>query len=113
MTRPRRLLSVAHSYVVTMNRRLAHEMALLDRSGWEVTAVAPTYFRGSNDLRPVALETGSEPCRVEPVRAYLTGRVHVFFYGWRLRTLLRAGWDLIHCWEEPYILAGGQVAWWK
>ena len=21
-------------------------------------------------------------------------------------------WDLVHCWEEPYIVAGGQVAWW-
>jgi glycosyltransferase involved in cell wall biosynthesis len=44
--------------------------------------------------------------------AYLTRRVHVFFYGRRLRTVLRAGWDVVHCWEEPYILAGAQVAWW-
>jgi glycosyltransferase involved in cell wall biosynthesis len=113
MTRPRRLLSIAHSYVVAMNRRLAHEMARADGSAWEVTAVAPTWFHGSRDLRPVRLETrGPEPCCVEPVNAYLTGLVHVFFYGRRLRALLREPWDLVHCWEEPYILAGGQVAWW-
>jgi glycosyltransferase involved in cell wall biosynthesis len=46
------------------------------------------------------------------VPAYLTRRVHVFLYGRGLRGLLGQGWDMVHCWEEPYILAGGQVAWW-
>jgi glycosyltransferase involved in cell wall biosynthesis len=113
MTRPRRLLSIAHSYAVAMNRRLAHEMARLRGGSWQVTAVAPSYFYGSNDLRPVRFEpVAGEPCRVEAVPAYLTGRVHVFVYGWRLRSLLAEGWDLVHCWEEPYVLVGGQVAWW-
>jgi glycosyltransferase involved in cell wall biosynthesis len=113
MTRPRRLLSLAHSYVVSMNRRLAHEMSRAGGGSWEVTAVAPTYFQGARDLRPVRFERGAdEPCRVEAVPAYLTGRVHVFFYGRRLRSLLAEPWDLVHCWEEPYILVGGQVAWW-
>src|SRR5262249_14023240 len=35
---------------------------------------------------------------------------HVFLYGGRLRALLREDWDVVHAWEEPYILAGGQVA---
>jgi glycosyltransferase involved in cell wall biosynthesis len=113
MKRPRRLLSIAHSYVVTMNRRLAHELAQADGNRWEVTAVAPTYFHGSNDLRPVHLEPGEgEPSRLAPVNAYLTSRVHVFLYGWKLRSIMAEPWDLIHCWEEPYILVGGQVAWW-
>jgi glycosyltransferase involved in cell wall biosynthesis len=113
MTRPRRLLSIAHSYVVAMNRRLAHEMARADGGAWEVTAVAPTYFHGLRDLRAVTLErNGPEPCRLEAVPAYLTGRAHIFCYGGRLRSLLREPWELIHCWEEPYILVGGQVAWW-
>jgi glycosyltransferase involved in cell wall biosynthesis len=112
-TRPRRLLSIAHSYVVGMNRRLAHEMARVGGNSWEVTAVAPTLFHGSNDLRTVRLEPeGSESCRLVAVNAYLTSRVHVFLYGRRLRSLLAEGWDVVHCWEEPYILAGGQVAWW-
>jgi phosphatidylinositol alpha-1,6-mannosyltransferase len=33
-------------------------------------------------------------------------------YERRLRELLHQGWDLVHCWEEPYILCGGQVAMW-
>jgi glycosyltransferase involved in cell wall biosynthesis len=114
MSRPRRLLSIAHSYVVTMNRRLAHELAKVDGQRWEVTAVAPTYFAAGRDLRAVTLEaTAPEPCQLVPVRAFLTNRIHVFFYGWRLHSLLATRWDLIHCWEEPYILVGGQVAWWS
>lgn len=111
--RPRRLLSVAHSYVVGMNRSLAHEMARCGGAAWEVTAVAPKYFHGGNDLRPVRLEPADpEPCRLVPVDAYFTRRVHAFLYGRRLRSVLAEGWDVVHCWEEPYILAGGQVAWW-
>jgi glycosyltransferase involved in cell wall biosynthesis len=112
-TRPRRIVSIAHSYVVTMNRRLAHELARADGNRWEVTAVAPTCFHGHRDLRSVHLQAApDEPCRLVPVPAYLTNRVHVFLYGWRLRSLLSEPWDLVHCWEEPYILVGGQVAWW-
>jgi glycosyltransferase involved in cell wall biosynthesis len=110
--RTRRLLSLAHSYAVGMNRRLAHEMARAGSGTWEVVAAAPKYFHG-NDLRPVRLEVSAdEPCRVVALGAYLTRRVHVFLYGRHLRSVLREGWDVVHCWEEPYIFAGGQVAWW-
>ncbi len=115
MRRRRRLLSIGHSYVVTMNRRLAHEMARLGGDEWEITAVAPKYFRGVNDLRPAHLDSlalASEPCPVVAVDAYLTGRVHFFTYGWRLRSLLASPWDLVHCWEEPFVAAAGQIAWW-
>lgn len=113
MKRRRRLLSVAHSYVVTMNRRLVHELAVADPEGWEVTAVAPTFFQASNDLRPVRLSAQpDEPGRLLPVHAYGTGRVHTFVYGRPLRSLLAEPWDLVHCWEEPYIFAGAQTAWW-
>jgi glycosyltransferase involved in cell wall biosynthesis len=33
-------------------------------------------------------------------------------YGCQLKQILASGWDLVHCWEEPYILVGGQIAWW-
>jgi glycosyltransferase involved in cell wall biosynthesis len=113
MSRPRRLLSLAHSYAVAANRRLAHEMARAGAGRWEVTMAAPTYFHGRQDLRPVRLEPlPDEPCPLVPLSAYLTRHVHVFVYGGRLRGLLAESWDLIHCWEEPYILVGGQVAWW-
>ncbi len=108
-----KLLSIAHSYAVTHNRRLAHEMARVGRGTWEVTAVGPRFFHGGRDLHPVSLSRSpDESCRVIAVAAHLTRRVHVFFYGRQLRTLLGEGWDLVHCWEEPYILAGGQVARW-
>jgi glycosyltransferase involved in cell wall biosynthesis len=111
MTRPYRLLSIAHSYVVTLNRRLANEMARIGAGKWEVTAIAPTYFHGGRDLRAVALAAPTdEACRVIPVDAYLTRHVHVFFYGRQLLSLLSGQWDIIHCWEEPYVVAGGQVA---
>ena len=111
-SRPRRLLSIAHSYVVTLNRRLAHEMVRVEGEPWEVTAVAPTYFHGGRDLRPNTLERlPEEPCALVPVPAYLTRRVHFFFYGSRLCQLLAEPWDMVHCWQEPYILAGYQVAW--
>jgi glycosyltransferase involved in cell wall biosynthesis len=113
MSKTRRLVSIAHSYVVTLNRRLAHEIVKAGRGSWEVTAVAPAYFHGSRDLRPVTLEKpDGESCRTVAVRAFLTRYVHLFFYGTRLRDLLRQGADLVHCWEEPYVVAGGQVAWW-
>ncbi|MGH8011179.1 MAG: glycosyltransferase family 4 protein [Candidatus Binataceae bacterium] len=109
--KPRRLLTIAHSYVVALNRRLAHELARIGEGDWEVTAVAPSFFHG--DLGPIRLERrASDACHLEPMRALMTRRIHMFVYGARLRALLRQSWDLVHCWEEPYILAGGQIAWW-
>jgi hypothetical protein len=55
MSARRRLLSVAHSYVVALNRRLADEMARAGAGRWEVTAVAPEFMPG--DFRPISLET--------------------------------------------------------
>jgi glycosyltransferase involved in cell wall biosynthesis len=107
------LVTIAHSYGVALNRRLANEMAKVGGDDWEVTAVAPEFFHG--DLRPVPLErdpSGHEACRLEPVPVRLSSRMHVMLYGRRLRTLLREPWDVVHAWEEPYILAGGQIAWW-
>lgn len=107
----RRLLTIAHSYCVGLNRRLAHEMARAGADDWEVTAVAPEFFYG--DLRPIRTEPISgELCKLEIVPAYLTARIHFFCYGLKLHKILHQGFDLVHCWEEPYILAGGQIAWW-
>jgi glycosyltransferase involved in cell wall biosynthesis len=78
-----------------------------------VTAVAPAFYHA--DLRPLPLEpdpSGREPCRLEPVPVRLSKRPHVMLYGRRLRALLREPWDVVHAWEEPYILAAGQIAWW-
>ncbi len=107
----RRLLTVGHSYVVALNRRLADEMARAGAGRWEVTAVAPRFMVG--DLRPIWLEPlPKEADRLHPVRMYGSRFPHVMAYGRELRSLLRGGWDLVHMWEEPYVLAGFQVCRW-
>jgi glycosyltransferase involved in cell wall biosynthesis len=105
----RRLLTIAHSYVVALNRRLASEMA---RHGdWEVVAAAPTSYAG--DLGPIALEqNGDEGCRVVPVGVRRSQWPHLMGYGSDLRALLDGSWDVIHCWEEPYVLAAEQISRW-
>lgn len=111
MPSPRKLLSIGHSYVVALNRRLVNEIARIGQGEWEVTAIAPSFIHG--DLRPLHLETDSnEICTLEALPVYLSRHIHVMSYGWRLKQILQQGWDLVHCWQEPYIFAGGQVAWW-
>jgi glycosyltransferase involved in cell wall biosynthesis len=104
----RRLLSIGHSYVVGQNRRLAHEMAVAGAGEWDVTAVAPAWLAG--DLRDIALEPlEEERCRVLPL-AMALGRVpHLRQYR-GLAPILRQRWDVVHCWEEPYVAAAWQVA---
>ncbi len=73
-------------------------------------AAAPTFVHG--DLRPIALEHfPAEANRLIPVPA-VPGFTHVLLYGRTLRRLLAERWDMIHCWEEPFVVAGGQLAQW-
>src|SRR4051812_2978217 len=107
----RKLVSIAHSYAVALNRRLAHELAIRGKDDWEVTAIAPNYFHGSRDLRPVRFQDVKvEPVNVQVVPARLTRFVHLFTYGPKLRELLAQPWDIVHAWEEPFIFAGNQIA---
>lgn len=110
--RPRRLISIAHSYCVALNRRLAHEMARAGEGRWNVTAVAPQFFHG--DLRPVPLEEfPGELCRLEAVPVYFSKHIHLMLYGGHLREIMRGiEWNVVHCWEEPFIFAGGQIGRW-
>ncbi|MBW3572290.1 MAG: glycosyltransferase family 4 protein [Gemmatimonadetes bacterium] len=109
MSRPRRLLTLGHSYVVGTNRRLAQAIADAGAAEWDVTAAAPASFPG--DLGPIALRPAPGE-RVEPLSVRGAGRIHTMRYGRDLRELLRREWDVVHCWEEPFILAGAQVAAW-
>jgi glycosyltransferase involved in cell wall biosynthesis len=76
-----------------------------------VQVAGPAYYHG-NDLRPVTFAPlPGELCPASAIPAYLTRFVHVFFYGWKsLRRVVRGDWDVIHAWEEPYILAGAELA---
>jgi glycosyltransferase involved in cell wall biosynthesis len=104
----KRVLTISHSYVVGMNRRLADEMARQGNGRWSVTAAAPKSYHG--DLRPIVLERDAdEACEVRGLPAHLTRFPHLMFYG-GLRKLLAERWDMIHCWEEPYVTAGAQIA---
>jgi glycosyltransferase involved in cell wall biosynthesis len=105
----KRLLTIAHSYVVGLNRRLAHEMAVQGRGDWEVTAVAPQRYVG--DLRDITLEpVPDEACRLEAVPVHCDRVPQLMFYGRGLRATLRERWDVVHCWEEPYVAAAFQIA---
>ncbi len=108
MAAERRLLTVGHSYVVAENRRLAHEMALQGKGKWHVTAVAPASFRG--DLRQVECEPiVNEACELRRVPVRLDRSPHFMWYG-GLRQAMSGTWDVVHCWEEPYVFAGAQIA---
>lgn len=107
--RRRRLLTIGHSYCVGMNRRLAHEIA---RTGeWDVTVAGPARFRGDFAVHAMTREA-DEPCALVPLPTYAARTVHTMLYGLPLRTLLQQPWDLVHCWEEPYVAAAAQVAAW-
>jgi glycosyltransferase involved in cell wall biosynthesis len=107
--RLRRLLTIGHSYVVAQNRRLAHEMAVQGAGEWDVTVAAPARMRG--DLRTIDLEPiAGEASTLVPLPVRFGGHSHLRFYGPGARRLLRQPWDVVHCWEEPYVLAAAQIA---
>ena len=86
-------------------------MSKVGAGKWEVTVAAPSFFHG--DLEPIRTERfAGERAILELLPTYLSAHPHLFFYGGRLRKLLDDTWDIVHCWEEPYVLAGGQVAYW-
>jgi len=75
-----------------------------------VTAVGPVRLPG--DLREIPFEPIVEDAsRAIPVPVWLGAHPHLRFYGRGLRRLLRhERWDVVHCWEEPYVVAAAQVA---
>jgi glycosyltransferase involved in cell wall biosynthesis len=107
MTARRRLLTIAHSYCVELNRRLPQEIAR--RGDWEVTAVAPSRFRGDFGWHTTT-SLPEELCRVVPVPVHFGRRVHTMLYGAKLARLLQEPWDVVHCWEEPYVASAAQIA---
>lgn len=108
MPAERSILTIGHSYVVSENRRLAHEMAVQGRGRWRVTAIAPRRYRGDMgpiQARPQAGEASE--LRMVPVRF---DRVPHFMRYTGLTRAMEGRWDLVHAWEEPYVAAGAQIA---
>ena len=107
----KRLLTIGHSYVVRRNRELAHALARAGGDDWEVNAVAPLHFPG--DFGALQLNVANESgLRVHGVDVKLAHRIHLMRYHKALKKLLQQHWDVVHCWEEPFIVAGAQVARW-
>jgi glycosyltransferase involved in cell wall biosynthesis len=105
----RRLLTIGHSYCVRRNRELAEAIGAAGRGEWEVTVLAPDAFPG--DLGPIETRRDAdERCSLLTVPVHAARWIHVMRYGRGLRDALRQSWDVVHCWEEPYIVSGAQVA---
>jgi glycosyltransferase involved in cell wall biosynthesis len=105
----KRLLTIGHSYIVEQNRRLAHEIARAGRDEWEVTVAAPRSIAGEPHVTSLSV-SDDEPCPVTPLSLRLGGHPHARFYSGGLRALLRQRWDVVHVWQEPYVLAAAQIA---
>jgi glycosyltransferase involved in cell wall biosynthesis len=90
---------------------MVNEMARLGRDRWEISVVAPEFFPG--DLGPIRFE--AQPAEIVAIRSmpvHFAKRIHWMLYSRQLKGVLQQSWDLVHCWEEPYILSAAQVAWW-
>lgn len=108
MPAERSLLTIGHSYVVTENRRLAHEMAVQGGGRWRVMAIAPERYRG--DLGPIhARRAAGEASDLRAVPVHFDRFPHFMRYA-GLGRVMEGQWDLVHAWEEPYIAAGAQIA---
>lgn len=84
-------------------------MAAQGAGEWEVTAVAPARLQG--DLRYIELEPiVHESCSLVPIGMRFGSHPHLRMYTTQLSSILRQQWDLVHMWEEPYVIAAGQIA---
>ena len=104
-----KILTIGHSYVVALNRRLCRALGQME--GVSVTVAAPAFLKG--DLRPIALEmVDDEPYELVPIRFRESRFPQLSRWDGRaLRALLnREPWDIVHAWVEPYVVAGFQIA---
>jgi glycosyltransferase involved in cell wall biosynthesis len=84
-------------------------MAVQGSGEWQVTTAAPARLQG--DLRYIELEPiANEADTVVPITLRFGSHPHLRMYGSKLRSLLQQPWDVVHGWEEPYVMASAQIA---
>lgn len=105
----KRLLTIGHSYCVGLNRRLAWALAETAGPEWEVHVAAPDRFPGDLSWIETQAEAG-EPFKLHKLGVRFGKRIHFMHYGSGAKELFKQPWDLVHAWEEPYILVGSQLA---
>jgi len=95
-----------------MNRRVLEAISREGGKKWEVVAVTPGSYHA--DFRWMRADPASPDAhfRLETVPVVFSRSPHLFLYGARLRGLLRSKFDIVHAWEEPYVLAAAQIAAW-
>lgn len=102
-----KVLSIGHSYVVASNRRFMEKIGEQDE--FEVTIVAPKFMRAA--LNDTYAEKNTSPkTSLILLNAFFTKWIHIFFYMGLGRIIKKGSYDIIHLWEEPYILSGYQIA---
>ena len=79
---------------------------------FDITVAAPRVFR--DELRTIEIEPEPEDSQIQlvPIDAYLTRKIQFFAYSpSQIQTLLDdGGFDVVHIWEEPYVVAGFQLS---
>ena len=103
----KRILTIGHSYVVGVNRSIVNRIA--QEGEFDITVIAPETFRGS--LRRMRCDTplnSHDHLVMLPVS--FDSRIHFFYYKGLEKYLLHNRFDLIHLWEEPYLVAGNRIA---
>lgn len=84
-------------------------MSRIGAGKWEVQAIAPAKVK--NDFRQ--FEFRLEPtdiCQISAIPVYFDTPIHLMTYDWRIADILKSDWDIVHCWQEPYLISGAQVA---
>jgi glycosyltransferase involved in cell wall biosynthesis len=107
-----RLLSISHSYVVGMNRSILDAIAREGAGNWEVVGVTPSSYHADYRWMRADPPDAAAPYRLESIPLTFSRSPHAFVYGAGIRRILRAGFDVVHVWEEPYVLAAAQIAAW-
>src|SRR5689334_11898279 len=75
----------------------------------QVTEVALARLDG--DRRCIQFATiSNEACSVVPIDLHFDSHPHLRMFSRKLRAVLRQPWDVVHGWEEPYVLASAQIA---